>query len=624
MPRTGYLNFDLRLEPWQGGYRARVVGSPVGDGAMAPLVAPPPGEAPGEGAREADLRAFGGRLFQAAFGGEVLGYLRRSQDEVQRQGADGLCLRLHLSDVPELAGLPWETLFDPAADQFLCLSTATPLVRYLDLPQPIRPLAVQAPLRILALLTSPSDQPRLDAEAEWTRLQEAVAGLQTRGQVELERMEAATLLALQRQIRQSQYHVLHYVGHGTFDEAAQEGMLILEDEAGLSRPVSGQMLGTLLLDERSLRLVVLNACEAGRAASSDPFAGVAQNLVRKGIPAVIAMQREISDQAAAKLAQEFYTVLAEGLPVDAALTEARRCLYLAGYELEWATPVLYLRAPDGRLFGLAAAGEPDRQSATAPPQVQAPQLPTTPAYAQRKRPVFGGDSLGHAHGSTATLSCLVIDRVDRDRLYLLSDTSGLCPPGARPGDPILQPGTADGGTFDDVVATLTRWVPLRDDPRAAATNLPAAIAEVLNQNDVSPQIHDIGGYLQGVHTALRGTPVFAAGRTMGVVRGEVLRTDAFQEVALSVDLFEGGLATTGDSTGLVRVLLAGLIETSIPLQAGDCGAILVDSENYALGIAFSQGPGGSLFLPMRGVLDALNVDLVTEDVWSALRAARRD
>ncbi|MFN2165619.1 MAG: hypothetical protein ACK2U9_05120, partial [Anaerolineae bacterium] len=163
-------------------------------------------------------------------------------------------------------------------------------------------------------------------------------------------------------------------------------------------------------------------------------------------------------------------------------------------------------------------------------------------------------------------------------------------PGVRPGDPILQPGPADGGAFDDVVATLTRWVPLRDDPRAAKTNLPAAIAEVLNQSDVSPQIHDIGGYLQGVHTALRGTPVFAVGRTMGVVAGEVLRTDAFQEVVQPVDLFEGELDSTGDGTDLVRVLLAGLVETNIPLQPGDCGAILVDSENYALGIAFAPGP----------------------------------
>jgi hypothetical protein len=113
-------------------------------------------------------------------------------------------------------------------------------------------------------------------------------------------------------------------------------------------------LGTLLHDEDTLRLAVLNACEGARAARTDPFAGTAQCLIQQGIPAVIAMQFEISDEAAITLTREFFGALADDYPVDAALAEARKALFTEGSGVEWGTPVLYMRAPDGRIFDVAA------------------------------------------------------------------------------------------------------------------------------------------------------------------------------------------------------------------------------------------------------------------------------
>jgi hypothetical protein len=73
----------------------------------------------------------------------------------------------------------------------------------------------------------------------------------------------------------------------------------------------------------------------------------------------MAMQFEISDQAAISLAHEFYGAVADGYPVDAALAEARKAVFAAGNVVEWGTPVLYLRAPDGRIFDVATS--PDQQ-----------------------------------------------------------------------------------------------------------------------------------------------------------------------------------------------------------------------------------------------------------------------
>jgi hypothetical protein len=215
------------------------------------------------------------------------------------------------------------------------------------------------------MISSPSDFPTLDVEKEFETLVNGLGDLQQRGLVKLERLEKATLVNLQRQLRKDDYHIFHFIGHGGYDEKNEDGVLMLEDENGRGRAVSGRYLGTLLHDQKSLRLAMLNACEGARTSSSDPFSGVAHSLIQKGIPAVIAMQFEITDEAAIVLANEFYGAIADGYPVDASLAEARKAIFAQNNDIEWGTPVLYMRSPDGRIFGVdrttaaaaAAAGE---------------------------------------------------------------------------------------------------------------------------------------------------------------------------------------------------------------------------------------------------------------------------
>lgn len=353
MDETAYLDCDLLIEAWEDGYRVRVLNSPAGQAVAqfdpSSLLQEPGGLGP----IEIDAaRSLGESLFAQLFADEVGTCLRRSQDEAGRQGA-GLRIRLRLTDVPELATLPWEYLHDPTLNRFLALSRETPIVRYLELPELVPTLDVELPLRMLVLVSSPSDVEELDVKQEWATLREALGDLEDRGLVTLERLEQATLAALQRQLRQGEYHILHFVGHGGFDPEREDGLLVLEDEDERAAYVTGQELGTILHDHRSLRLAFLNACEGARAAESDPFAGVAQSLVRQGIPAVVAMQYPISDVAAVALVREFYSALSEGYPIDADLAEARKAVYALGDNSEWATPVLYMRSPDGRVFGVA-------------------------------------------------------------------------------------------------------------------------------------------------------------------------------------------------------------------------------------------------------------------------------
>ncbi|HEY7358208.1 MAG TPA: tetratricopeptide repeat protein, partial [Ktedonobacterales bacterium] len=144
-------------------------------------------------------------------------------------------------------------------------------------------------------------------------------------------------------------------------------------EQGQTQLLSATQLTRLLADHRSLRLALLNACEGARSGEKDIFSSTAATLAHGGIPAVLAMQHAITDRAAIQLTRTFYSALANGLPVDQAVSEVRKAISVdTPKSLEWGTPVLYLRSPDGILFRLAAAAAP--AAAPVPP-------PPPPSYA---------------------------------------------------------------------------------------------------------------------------------------------------------------------------------------------------------------------------------------------------
>ena len=140
--------------------------------------------------------------------------------------------------------------------------------------------------------------------------------------------------------------------------STESGILVLEDSRGQPNEVTGDDLAGYMQDEKSLRLVVLNSCEGARASHVDPFSGVASALLRCGIPAVIGMQAEITDEAAVTFSDRLYTALAQGFPIDAALAQSRRAIVAAGKDVEFGTPVLFMRVADGRIFEITGPAPP--------------------------------------------------------------------------------------------------------------------------------------------------------------------------------------------------------------------------------------------------------------------------
>ncbi|MGH2920540.1 MAG: CHAT domain-containing protein, partial [Gaiellaceae bacterium] len=296
-------------------------------------------------------KGFGSELFDALFSADVRDVYHSASAQAESAGK-GLRITLLLGQAPELMHVPWEYLCDDG--RFLSVSERTPIVRYLDLKKAHKPLPVEPPLRIVGMVSSPIGVVELDVGREKQRLEAALEHLTATGQVEIVWLERATLGELLKALERDDFHVFHYIGHGQFDEQAGDGVLIFEDAQGRPNPVTGLKLGHVLHDERTLQLAVLNACEGARTDRNDPFAGVAASLVKDEIPSVIAMQFEVTDEAAIVFAEGFYSALARGSPVDAALASARKAIWAEANDVEWGTPVLFMRVPDGRVFDLHA------------------------------------------------------------------------------------------------------------------------------------------------------------------------------------------------------------------------------------------------------------------------------
>ena len=318
-------------------------------------------------AQELPVREVGQQLFEAVFAERVYGRYTASVQEAARRGEPlRVVLRLR---APELAALPWEAMFDPEADEYLC--QREPIVRYVETAQPATPLPVNPPLRVLGLVSAPRDLPMLDVAEEQRRLTDAIDDLRRRRQVELTWASGGNWPSLQEMLLRGQWHVLHFIGHGGVDRGV--GVLALEDElTGQASLVSSARFARLLHSCRPVpRLVVLNSCQSGEAAADDLLSSTAAALVHSGISAAVAMQFAVTDPAALAFSRGFYQALAHNHPVDEAVRLGRIAIDgTSENTLEWVTPVLFLRTDETRLFAVI---RPDDGDAPSQPKQPSPE-----------------------------------------------------------------------------------------------------------------------------------------------------------------------------------------------------------------------------------------------------------
>jgi hypothetical protein len=282
------------------------------------------------------------------------------------------------------------------------------------------------------------------------------------------------------------------------------------------------------------------------------------------------------------------------------------------------------------LAGLAPGAAVPRQVDDLPTDVvEVGELRAFQGHTGRWRPAPGGVSIGHYRITAGTLGCRVRDRRTGGALILSNNHVLANSNEAAPGDPILQPGPADGGSVDaDAIAVLERFIPIQytvstptcsiattvaallnrlakstgsshrllayRENALAVNQVDAAVARPINPNDLRDDIYEIGPF-GGVAPASLNMAVRKSGRTTGLTNGVI----SVIEATVSVSYGSGRIATFENQ------LVAGPMS-----QGGDSGSLVLDAATpRAVGLLFAGSAQTTIFSPIQAVLDALEVDL---------------
>jgi CHAT domain len=349
-----------------------------------------------------DLIRYGTLLFDTLFPREI----RRLYDVARSRERDGHLNVIFTSMIPWIADKPWEFAFDPDRKTFLATQELH-FVRNALTAVPVEIIPPKpGPLRILVAVAQPIGTAKLSSEQEEAVIRRSFQPLIEAGLVELEVLRATTPTALHRWLSATSYDVVHFIGHGAFDEDAGQGYLVFEDEKGAMLNV-GTRNACEILCRRGIRLVFLNACETGRGEArgtprqkADFNRGIAPALVANGVPAVVANQFSVRDDAATEFSQHFYWSLAQGATFGSAAREARIAVnYSTSHDtIDWAVPVVYARDPEGESACSASLRVMRCARRLSPPAPGVPQICTNSAlpcgmsiiYSPISRARFGG------------------------------------------------------------------------------------------------------------------------------------------------------------------------------------------------------------------------------------------
>ena len=142
-----------------------------------------------------------------------------------------------------------------------------------------------------------------------------------------------------------------------------------------------------------------------------------------------------------------------------------------------------------------------------------------------------------------------------------------------------------------VIGSNTRLQAIKT--QASPNLVDAAIARPLDDNDVSPEILNIGA-IEGSGSAELGMAIQKMGRTTGFTQGDIQQVD----VTVNVQYGAGKIAQFSDQ------LLAG------PMSAGgDSGSAILDENRNIVGLLFAGSEQSTIINRIEHVFSALNLSL---------------
>ncbi len=281
------------------------------------------------------LRNVGTWLWQALLPESAPTWEREAFAHTLRAGRTPLLL-----DLPDtLAGLPWELLCDPEqSGERGFLARSRPLMRLSPKARAVS--LISPPLCVLLLISSPpvlGEDSRIDVESERAAVEKATHELSESGYLHLIVEDIVTPKRVERLLDHFKPHIVHYIGHGEYDQT-NGGALLWEDDQGNALLLSAPRLASLLRSH-NLHAVVLHACETGRNNARAEVQSLADTLVQEGLPAVLAQQAGFTYKSSQLASRAWYKALITGQSMAFALLAVRQALIEADRP-DWAVPIL--------------------------------------------------------------------------------------------------------------------------------------------------------------------------------------------------------------------------------------------------------------------------------------------
>jgi hypothetical protein len=280
--------------------------------------------------------------------------------------------------------IPWELLRESMTDIPLALRTRAFVRTYSNSGRRLRvPHIGPVPIRILLVICRPYGRWDVPFRSVASRLVKVISE-SAREVFQLEVLRPPTFSHLARALDRAKaagqpFHVVHFDGHGVYEDALARtsgiarqngrGYLLFENAAyqGNEEYVHGESLGRTL-SEAGVSLLVMNSC---RSAHADPlaapeeskaetapqaraFGSLAQEVLKAGVPGVVAMRYNIYVVTAAQFVANLYARLAQGSSLGEAATSGRKQLHdqplrkiaYAPHSLQdWVVPFIYEARP---------------------------------------------------------------------------------------------------------------------------------------------------------------------------------------------------------------------------------------------------------------------------------------
>jgi hypothetical protein len=277
---------------------------------------------------------------------------------------DRLRLRVVIRD-RELMRVPWELAQmprlpdDSSTGRFPAFNPHVSIVRLIALSGGAPPSlgAHSEWLRLLPVAVNPDTFPVVDVDRERSLIEQALKGMDPWiGGASIEELPFVanpSLRDLTGALRRGA-DVFHFAGHGWIDQRQRNDayLVLVRDTQRLDPYLVAASDIASILNDAGVRLVVLDACDSAPNKYSSALSGVAPALVENGVPAVVAMQYCVPENAAIKFFRTFYASVAGGFAIDEAVLRGRTALVneqgVAGDA--WGAPALFLRSASTEIF----------------------------------------------------------------------------------------------------------------------------------------------------------------------------------------------------------------------------------------------------------------------------------